>query len=121
MRAFLIDQRDRTAKEVDINPELDELYKVLDCDTIDIVVRKVDGVEFDIVCDDEGLFKQPAVPSACTTQGNPTLVGNLLFCHHNLDGELTECSEDDVIWLDDHLGMLFCNKHIYPIVTGLNY
>lgn len=121
MRAFLIDQKERVAKGIDIIPELDEFYEALNCDTIDIVVRKVDGLEFDIVCDDEGLFKGPAIPSAYTAQGNPALVGNLLFCHHNSDGELTELSEDDVLWLQAHLGRLFYKNHIYPIINGMNY
>lgn len=75
---------------------LKDYYKFLDCDTIDIVMRKVNETEFDIICDDEGLFKKDNFVSARSSMGEPLLVGNLLFCHHDEEGEMTSVTDEEI-------------------------
>ena len=83
MKAFLIDVKNNEAKAVETDGGLDSLYKLTDCTCIDIAVRKIGGKWFDIVCDDEGLFRDDIKISAVNRDGEPMLVGNLLFCHHD--------------------------------------
>ncbi|MBR6502693.1 MAG: hypothetical protein IKT42_04560 [Clostridia bacterium] len=58
---------------------LNELCKLLECDAIDIVKRKIGFNDYYIVCDDEGLLKK-SIPSAIEIPSLKTkLVGNLLI------------------------------------------
>lgn len=97
MRMFLIDVNKGTAEPVDVEPKLQEYYKLLDCDTIDITERAINGVMYDIIVDDEGLFKNPAIPSAFNESNKkPALVGNLLICLHDSNGDEVGLEEKDV-------------------------
>ena len=111
MRTLLLDVYNEEFKELDIQDDLDIYYRLLDCSTIDIVVRKIGDRIFDIVCDDEGLFHSPQKISAIDSAGNPVLVGNLLFLHHNDLGEMTELSEDDVKHLISNIHFVFTNNY----------
>lgn len=91
------------AAMVEISGDLDSLYRVLDVDTIDIVVRKIGDNHFDIVCDDEGLFKDPVLPSMLTRKGEALLVGNLFVCHHDEQGNLTSLTDDEAKMIRDHI------------------
>lgn len=70
-------------------PDLQLFYKKIECDCIDIAVRKIDGKAFNIILDDEGLLKEDPIVSAIDGNGNPMLVGNLMF----FGGETTEDGE----------------------------
>lgn len=78
-------------KEVEIsienvNDELELYYDMLDCDMIDITTINVNGVEYDIIHDDEFLLKRPLVP---TLYVNNELIifGAFLISRANEDGE----------------------------------
>ena len=82
---------------------LDDYYKHLKCDCIDIPTRKVGTVVFDVICDDNGLLIENPVVSAVDKNLRPMLVGNLLFSHHDKAGETTSCIESDMVNLQRHL------------------
>lgn len=78
-------------KEVEIsienvNDELELYYDMLNCDMIDITTINVNGVEYDIIHDDEFLLKRPLVP---TLYVNNELIifGTFLISRANEDGE----------------------------------
>lgn len=96
MKMLLIDTELDTPKVIDIPDKLDEYYKHLRCSTIDITMRKVGGRQFDIICDDEGLFTEHPIVTAMYRNFEPALVGNLIFAHHNSEGEMTALSDEDV-------------------------
>ena len=85
MKAYLIDTEAKEARvvEIDDSNHLTEYYKHLNCYLIDITRRQVGGRYFDIIVDDEGLFADNPIVSAIDSQGEPALVGNLLFCNHD--------------------------------------
>ena len=95
----LVDVNAGTVKEATIEANLDSYYKALDCTCIDIVVRKLGPYRFDIICDDEGLFRDNARVSATDPVGQPMLVGNLFFCHHDDEGNLTSLHPDEVTFI----------------------
>lgn len=100
INVFLLDVYNETISTIDIEPnDLDTLYEKLNCRCIDIVTRTVDGTQFDIVCDDEGLFHEPCKISAVGKDGRPMLVGNLIFAHHDAEGNLTGLEDGDMITL----------------------
>lgn len=96
MQMLLIDTELDKPKVIDIPDELNEYYKHLKCSTIDITMRKVGGRDFDIICDDEGLFTDHPIITAIYQDFSPALVGNLIFAHHNSEGEMTALSDEDV-------------------------
>jgi hypothetical protein len=63
---------------------------------IDISYRKIGGRYFDIILDDEGLFKPGGKVTAITTEGEPVHVGNLVICNHDEKGHETGLSDDDI-------------------------
>lgn len=108
LKGFLIDPINGTAGVVDFVDKLDVLYKLLNCDCIDITVRKVGKFEYYIVCDDEGLLKDKVIPTAFNENNEPALVGNLLFCNHDDEGNLASISDEQLQELERHLG-----QHVY--------
>lgn len=69
-----------------VNDELEIYYEMLNCDMIDITTITVNDVEYDIIHDDEFLFKRPLVP---TLYVNNELIifGAFLISRANEDGE----------------------------------
>ena len=75
--------------------KLNEFYKLLECDAIDIVKRKIGFNNYYIVCDDEGLLKK-SIPSAIKIPSlDIALVGNLLiFGSVDDEGDLIGLNEE---------------------------
>lgn len=94
---------DGKAIETEVESSLDAYYKLLDCDCIDIVTRKIGGRYYDIICDDEGMFKEnPAVGMLNENDGSLMLVGRLFVCQHDGNGNeksLSQTEIDDVMEL----------------------
>ena len=97
---------------------INETHKALQCTVIDIQERKIGKKVFDIICDDEGLFKQPAKISAIDNLGSPMFVGNLLVVK-NKDGETTTLSDEDVYYVSEHVEKL-CTKLFPKLNMKLN-
>ena len=106
MKAFLLDAENRQTRtvEVDDTDHLTEYYKLLNCEIVDITSRKIGGKYFDIVADDEGLMKENPIVSALDTEGQPALVGNLLFCNYDPEtGEEVSLTDEDIQLLRDNV------------------
>ena len=95
----LVDVNAGTVKETTIEANLNSYYKILDCTCIDIVVRRLGPYQFDIICDDEGLFRENARVSAIDPMGQPMLVGNLFFCHHDEKGNMTSLHPEEITFI----------------------
>lgn len=96
LKGVLICPDKNTAEEASIENSLEGYYKALDCDTIDIVEREINGTYYDIICDDEALLKGDPLPSALDKLREPMLFGRLFVCHHDDEGELTSLSDEEV-------------------------
>lgn len=107
------------------NDYLDVYYKVLNCDTFDIVTRRIGSSHYSIYCDDEGLFKEDNKPSAITFDGArvvEVLVGNLFVCKHNDDGEtisLTDKEMDEIFEYVHSLKFGGLNENRNVLLLGL--
>lgn len=91
----LVDARNASITRAEIPATLDSYYEHLDCSTIDIVSRRIGGRRFDIICDDEGLFKDDPRISALDSEYQPMLVGNLFVCSH-ADGYEISLTEEEI-------------------------
>lgn len=112
-------------KEVEIKDDLSGLYGILNCDTIDITQRAIDGRVFDIVCDDEGLLKENPKPTAVRTDGKIMLVGNLFICNHYKEN-LASLSKEDCKFIFDNVGIVSYKTpsnrmFTSPILLNVNY
>ena len=96
---------DGVANTVFVEDELETYYKMLDCDCIDIVTRKVGNKWYGFVCDDEGLLKDRAYTIISKQDGQywREIVGSVFICNNDGEGNLTSLDQTDVINLMEHL------------------
>lgn len=116
MRVMLLDVKKGTGLEgISIPDKLSAYYEKIGCSTIDIVVRWIGGRDFDIICDDEGLFDENPIVSALDDEFQPALVGNLIFAHHDAEGNMTGLN------LGDEEILKNAQIQIYDVVRGENH
>lgn len=77
MKGLLIDVHNARIQEVEVS-ELDDYYKWIGCENIDITSRKIGGRIYDIICDDEGFFHEPVLNSLYGS-GETTGLGNQIY------------------------------------------
>ena len=83
---------------------MEDYYKLIDCETIDIVNRDINGNCYDIICDDEGTFKENPRISAIDDMWQPMLVGNLIICGTaNEEGNMTDLSDKDIDFIMENI------------------
>lgn len=81
---------------------LDDFYKHLGCDTFDIAYLQIGKDKnkcFDFFVDDVGLFVEDNLPSAITENYEVRLVGNIVFANHDLEGNTTDLSDEDINYI----------------------
>lgn len=120
----LLDVKEAKAERIEIEDELQEFYRVIGCDWIDITQRRIGGKPFSIVCDDEGLFVDNPKISAIDLIGNPMLVGNLLILSaNNTDGELESLTEAEAAHILKRVVKIKTKNYPdeYPILTQVEY
>ena len=92
---------------LDFEDDLKVMYSLLDCETIDIVERKINGKFYDIIIDDEGLLRgKQAMPAHAMSEeftdmftGQITrekLYGNLLIVRHDGHGNFKSLTDEDI-------------------------
>ena len=91
--------REDSATFEKVEPSLQNYYKLLNCDCIDIVNIAIGGKKFDVICDNEALLKQPPLSfSVISSEGYPMVAGNILVCNSE-DGYETDLTGVDVMKL----------------------
>jgi hypothetical protein len=125
LKGILIDVENEEVKCIEIQDTLDEYYRILNCDTIDIVSRKIGRKRFEIVCDDEGTFKENPKISAIDNYGSPQFVGNLFIVGGEIDeeGNLTGLKQSEVAYVMDRIQKMYTRRFIngYPMLTQCEY
>lgn len=119
LTGVLVDVINQEIKVVTIpgKNRLKEYYDILKCDTIDIVSYNIKGKKYDIIVDDEGLFKEnnpPAIALIYAGELTGYLVGNAFIVKHDGKGKeisLTKSEIDDILSMvieipDKELGTL---------------
>ena len=111
---LLLDVWNNELKIVDTNG-LEDYYKFIRCDCIDIVRRKIGDVEVEIVCDDEGLLIDKPKVSAIDVDGTPALFGNLLVAGGKvIDGELTELTAEEAFEIMNNVAEITTSVYKEP-------
>lgn len=96
IKGILINVYEGYVKVVEVEKTLDEYYRILGCNCIDITRRKIGNKTFEIIVDDEGALKTRPIISAVDSYGNPALVGNLFIVKFNGIDNITSLSEQDI-------------------------
>lgn len=99
----LLDVNTQQVKPVTVNDDLQEYYKLLGCESIEIIARKIDVRTFLIVCDEEGTLKEKPVISGLDTGFRQHLVGSLFICKPGEDGELGSLETEDIYFIKDFI------------------
>ncbi len=94
IRGLLIDPFNKKSEVVEIEDKLEVFYKMIDCSTINIANRMINGKEYAIVVDDEGLFKEENKVSA-KSPINQNLVGKLLIFNDGME-DLESLTNEDI-------------------------
>lgn len=103
MKMLLLDVQNNEVMVVEANG-LEDYYKHIGCDVIDIVRRKIGNLTVEIVCDDEALMVEHPKVSAIDVVGQPCLFGNLLVASGNVvDGNLTELTDQEIEYVKKYL------------------
>ena len=116
MKALIINKG--TATFEDFEPTLEEYYKKIGCDVIDIVCYNVNGKDYDIICDDEGLLKSPPlIVTAVGEDGSPLLVGGLIICNYDDEGNERSLEPDDILRLTNAVQYSIQNGTVQPVLV----
>lgn len=118
IKGVLLDTVENKAEIIEFVPILDNYYKLLHCDKIEYATRKIGAgnrlKEFDIVCDEEGKFKEDNKISAIDNLGRPMLVGSLLVVGPADDeGDETSLSDGDCEYVMERIQKM--NTMKYPL------
>lgn len=96
-----------------VKADLNEYYERINCRCIDIAGIKIDGKYYDVICDDEGLLKDGDIYcTIATPSGRVLIVGNVIICHHNDEGEETSITRAEAFnILCNHTAFSIQNDH----------
>ncbi len=106
IRSILV-KKDGNVDVIEFEDKLEEMYKLLDCDYIEIVKRPigVDKREFTIICDEEARLKDFDLTDITAVENNnhePFIVGNILIVSpNNEDGELHSLTLEEIEYIMD--------------------
>lgn len=106
MKVLLLDTDSLQPQIVETEGGLEEWYRLIKCSLIDIVSRKIGGRYYDVIVDDEGLYKGGAKVTALDTEQQPLLVGNLVICNHDGEGNETSLTDEDIERIKQELVIL---------------
>ena len=124
MKMLMLDVEKRDVKMVEANG-LDDYYRLIGCNYVDIIHRRIGDVEVEIVLDDEGLLVNAPKPSGIDVTGIPILFGNLLIASGRVtdDGELTELTQEEIDEIMDNVATITTSvyREPYPVFVEVDY
>ncbi|MBR6012264.1 MAG: hypothetical protein IK062_00600 [Selenomonadaceae bacterium] len=82
-------------RKIDSENILDEMYKIIGCDLVELVEIEVEGKFYDVYCDEEFLLKNNPVPTLFI-DSEQILCGNLIFTTRDEEGNAADITNDDV-------------------------
>ena len=88
-----------------IDGSLESLYQICKCDLIDVAYVTIKGKPFDVICDDEGLFK-PEEELFCrvfSRKFGARIVGDVFVCSHN-EAEFESLTDEEIELIRSRIG-----------------
>lgn len=84
------------AKIIEIENSLEEYYRELNCNNIEVVKIEIDDKIYSVLCNDEELLKEETSPSAMTFEGENLFYGKVFIANHDSEGNLISLTNDDI-------------------------
>ena len=112
MIVMVIDTEKERPQLIKTEGGLDEWYRLINCDLIDVQVHTIEGKPFDFICDDEALFKEGGKVSALDKDQQPVMVGNLVICNCDDEGRETGLQKRDIELLKHHICILSATQEL---------
>ena len=100
--------------------ELQELYKHLNCDTIDITTRIINKIRYDIIVNDNGLLLDNYIWSYFE-DGQQQLAGNLIFSKADAEGENIGLNKEQIDNLKENLQIVYYRNNANEEIKALHY
>ena len=119
LTGYLIDTRLSISKPVCIENSLNSLYASLHCEIITITYLPINGKEFCIIADDEGLLKPNRISAAEKGSLNPMLVGSILITSAedpDDTGHFVSLSSSDISSISERITTVIDENGAYPVV-----
>ena len=120
LSGYLIDTEIGISGPVTTEMELEAYYQLLHCDLITITYLPINGKEYCIIADDEGLFKRNNKISAADIHDlKPLLVGSLLITSAedpDDTGDFCSLSDDDICSIRERVIDVIHPDGTYPLV-----
>lgn len=124
LTGVLVDINTNEIKEVTVIDTLNNLRKLINCHTIDIISRAMDEKVYTVVCDDEALLMSP-VPRASlfNSMNKAEIFGNAFICQTDDEGELISLNKDEIAHIMSHIftGTLIDHEDGNKQTTGINF
>lgn len=93
IKGILVDVQANRIKKIDLNYRgIDDLCKILNCEFVEVITRRIGSKTFSIYLDDVGALKGN-IPAAISSDYLEVLYGNLFICRHDHNGEIQSLSE----------------------------
>ena len=112
MKAYYINGETDEHGPIEVEPKLEEYYRLIGCRCVDFAVRQIGGTAYNIICDDEGLLEGKKVTAWSTRRNawgeHEVLVGNLLIFGYDPDNIENGCkplTDDDVLAIQRRMVM----------------
>ena len=106
MKMLFLNPADKDVQTLEVPHEIDEWYKILGCELVEMPVRYINGRPFTIICDEEGAYRKDCRISAIDSCGKVMLVGPLLICKEDKQsdcGQITELTDSDIAFIKRHV------------------
>ena len=123
MKMILLDVKNEVVEIVEADG-LQDYYRHIGTDVIDIVTRRIGGEPYEIICDDEGLLKEYPKISAIDDMGQPMLVGNLLIAGGvDIEGNLEPVEIEDIEYVMQFIQTMYTRSYPegYKMLTQVSY
>ena len=120
LKGYLVDPVAGNFGPVEVEQELNAYYQLLHCDLITIIYLPINGKEYCIIADDEGLLKKDPCISAVDESGHPMLVGALLITSAedpDDTGEFVSLSHADILSISEKVTNWGFGEFCYPVVS----
>lgn len=99
VQGLLVDAEHGTIAVCSTPNSLKSYYKILQCDTIDIISARFGPYVLDVFCDDEALLKNSFTVSAVDENHKPILVGNLFIASHDEEGNTISLEKEHIDYI----------------------
>ena len=115
MKVVHIDVSTGTAAIKDVEHSLAAWYRLLDCDLVEMVDRRIGRKRFTVICDEEGTFKEDCWISAIDNLGRGMFVGSLLIVNGpDEEGNTQGLTQEEAEYIMERVQPMCTRRHPEP-------